>query len=226
MSGSMPSCGTMRPRRRGATSTRSVGTWTGPRWSGAFASPRPCTQPRRHDRAIALGYTGSRHGHQEELRQEQEEQEARRGGLGRARGHLAARSESEARAVAASAAVSASPSSGRRGLRHLALKTRDLRATERFYTDVLGLQIAFPHPGMIFLETPGGRDLLNFVKTRRPFDPRAGGFEHFGLSVTPAGLRRLHTRLRQAGVPIRARRGHTAVYVRDPNGYTVELYSD
>ncbi|HEV8532317.1 MAG TPA: VOC family protein [Methylomirabilota bacterium] len=122
--------------------------------------------------------------------------------------------------------MSASPSSGRRGLRHLALKTRDLRATERFYTDVLGLQIAFPHPGMIFLETPGGGDLLNFVKTRRPFDARAGGFGHFGLSVTPAGLRRLRARLKQAGVPIRARRGHTAVYVRDPNGYTVELYSD
>jgi len=122
--------------------------------------------------------------------------------------------------------VSASPSSGRRGLRHLALKTRDLRATERFYTDVLGLPIAFPHTGMLFLETPGGQDLLNFVETRRPFDPRAGGFEHFGLSVTPDRLRRLRARLKDAGVPVRARRGSTAVYVRDPNGYTVELYSD
>jgi catechol 2,3-dioxygenase-like lactoylglutathione lyase family enzyme len=122
--------------------------------------------------------------------------------------------------------VSASPLSGQRGLRHLALKTLDLRATERFYIDVLGLRIAFPHAGMLFLETPGGQDLLNFVETRRAFDPRRGGFEHFGLSVTPARFRRLRARLKDAGVPIRGRRGSTALYVRDPNGYTVEIYSD
>ena len=122
--------------------------------------------------------------------------------------------------------MSALPRSGQRGLRHLALKTRDLDATERFYTEVLGLRIAFPHAGMLFLETPGGEDLLNFVETRRPFDPRSGGFEHFGLSVTPARLRHLRARLKEAKVPVRGRRGSTALYVRDPNGYTVELYSD
>src|SRR5438876_1188019 len=68
-----------------------------------------------------------------------------------------------------------------RGLRHIALKTRDLGRTARFYLDVLGLRTAFPHEGMLFLETPGGRDLLNFVATRRTFDPAAGGLDHFGL---------------------------------------------
>src|SRR3989442_202102 len=62
-------------------------------------------------------------------------------------------------------------------LRHLALLTRDLRGTERFYTDVLGLEEAFAHEGMIFLRTPGREDLLNFVETRRPFDPTAGGLD-------------------------------------------------
>ena len=57
-----------------------------------------------------------------------------------------------------------------RGLRHLALRTRDLGRTERFYLDVLGLKTAFPHEGMIFLETPGGHDLLNFVESRRAFE--------------------------------------------------------
>src|SRR5881397_3981028 len=59
-----------------------------------------------------------------------------------------------------------------RGLRHIALRTRDLWCTERFYVDVLGLRTAFPHEGMIFLETPGGRDLLNFVA---PADVRPCG---------------------------------------------------
>jgi hypothetical protein len=30
----------------------------------------------------------------------------------------------------------------------------------------------------------------------------------------------------RAGVVIRARRGPSAVYIRDPNGYMVELYRD
>jgi catechol 2,3-dioxygenase-like lactoylglutathione lyase family enzyme len=113
-----------------------------------------------------------------------------------------------------------------RGLRHLALKTTDLAATERFYTEVLGLEIAFPHVGMLFLRAPGGDDLLNFVHTRRPFDPRAGGFDHFGLPVPPGRWREVTGRLRRAGVRVRDRRGSDAVYVRDPNGYTLELYRD
>lgn len=113
-----------------------------------------------------------------------------------------------------------------RGLRHIALKTRDLRRTERFYLEVLGLRTAFAHPGMIFLETPGGRDLLNFVEARRRFDPAAGGLEHFGLYFPPARWRKVCERVRRAGVRIRGRRGRASIYIEDPNGYTVELYCD
>ena len=113
-----------------------------------------------------------------------------------------------------------------KGLRHLALKSRDLDATERFYVDVLGLRIAFPHSGMLFLETPGGDDLLNFVHTRRPFDPVAGGFDHFGLHVPRADWKQMADRLKEAKVKIRGRRGRSALYVEDPNGYTIELYCD
>lgn len=111
-------------------------------------------------------------------------------------------------------------------LRHIALLTRDLRTTEQFYTDVLGLEEAFAHEGMIFLRTPGRDDLLNFVHTTRAFDPQAGGLDHFGLHLTPARWKKVRERLKQAGVPIRGRRGRSAVYIEDPNGYTVELYID
>ena len=111
-------------------------------------------------------------------------------------------------------------------LRHLALLTRDLEGTEKFYTDVLGLRRAFDHEGMLFLRTPGGDDLLNFVETRRSFEPTAGGLDHFGLHVSPARWKKTRERLRQAGVKIRGRRGRSAVYIEDPNGYTVELYID
>jgi catechol 2,3-dioxygenase-like lactoylglutathione lyase family enzyme len=113
-----------------------------------------------------------------------------------------------------------------RGLRHLALKTRDLRATERFYIDVLGLKRAFPHDGMLFLETAGGQDLLNFVGTRARFDPGAGGFDHFGLHFSRAEWTKICARVKGARVRIRGRRGNSAIYIEDPNGYTVELYCD
>lgn len=111
-------------------------------------------------------------------------------------------------------------------LRHLALKTRDLAGTERFYRDVLGLEIAFPHAGMLFLQTPGGDDLLNFVGTRGKVDPRGGGFDHFGIQLSRAAWRKTCARVRKAGVRVRGRRGRSAIYVEDPNGYTVELYCD
>jgi catechol 2,3-dioxygenase-like lactoylglutathione lyase family enzyme len=89
---------------------------------------------------------------------------------------------------------------GPRGLRHVALRSRDLRATERFYVEVLGLRVAFPPRGMLFLENPGGGDLLNFIATRRALDARAGGFDHLGLRVPSAGWRGAMARLRRAKV--------------------------
>jgi len=122
--------------------------------------------------------------------------------------------------MASSRSATAAP----RGLRHLALKTRDLETTRRFYVDVLGLEEAFEHPGMIFLASPGGGDLLNFVQARGRL--AGGGLDHFGFQVPPARWRTLLARLRRAKIAIRGRRGTSAVYFRDPNGYTVELYRD
>ncbi|PYN86789.1 MAG: hypothetical protein DMD87_17430 [Candidatus Rokuibacteriota bacterium] len=111
-------------------------------------------------------------------------------------------------------------------LRHLALKTRDLAGTERFYIDVLGLRPAFPHEGMLFLETASGQDLLNFVGTRARFDPDAGGLDHFGLRFSRPEWKKVCARVKRAGVRIRGRRRNSAIYIEDPNGYTVELYCD
>jgi catechol 2,3-dioxygenase-like lactoylglutathione lyase family enzyme len=115
---------------------------------------------------------------------------------------------------------------GPRGLRHIALRSHDLRATERFYVDVLGLRVAFPHEGMLFLESPGGGDLLNFVAARRTLDAAAGGLDHLGFRVPSGAWRTVMARLRRAKTRIEGRRGRDAVYIRDPNGYTVELYRD
>ena len=112
------------------------------------------------------------------------------------------------------------------GLHHIALQTRDLKMTEKFYTEVLGLKVAFRvPPNMLFLRSPGSQDLLNFVKSKgKP--PRSGGLDHFGFKTTPSALRRLETKLNENGVAIAGRRGDHAIYIQDPNGYSIEYYCD
>jgi catechol 2,3-dioxygenase-like lactoylglutathione lyase family enzyme len=113
-----------------------------------------------------------------------------------------------------------------RGLNHIALKSRDLKQTEDFYTAVLQLRVAFRHsPDMLFLTTPGGADLINFVKSAaRPSG--AQGLEHIGFRVTPARLRKIEAALKTRGIRIDGRRGKQAIYFADPNGYQIELYCD
>ncbi len=112
------------------------------------------------------------------------------------------------------------------GLRHIALKTRDLKKTEAFYVGILGLKIAFRHPpSMIFLTTPGGGDLLNFVRSGKAPSGNQG-LEHIGFQTTAAGLKHLEQNLKLHGVAIEGRRGKDAVYITDPNGYQIEFYCD
>ena len=113
-----------------------------------------------------------------------------------------------------------------RGLRHVALLARDLKTTEKFYTEVLGLEVAFRHPpSMIFLRTPGTSDLLNFVRSGKPTSGNQG-LEHIGFKITAAALRRLEKKLIGHGIAIEGRRGKSAIYISDPNGYQIEYYCD
>ncbi len=112
------------------------------------------------------------------------------------------------------------------GLRHISLKTRDLKKTEHFYTQVLGLEIAFRvPPKRIFLRSPGGDDLLDFVKSDGKISP-THGLDHFGFKVSKASLKKIEKRLKENRVEIEGRRGRSSIYFRDPNGYWVEFYSD
>jgi catechol 2,3-dioxygenase len=113
-----------------------------------------------------------------------------------------------------------------KGLSHIALKCRDLKKTEEFYTRVLGLKVAFRHPPkMLFLTTPGSADLINFVAHRtRPSGTQA--LEHIGFRVTAAGLKKTANALNAHGVKITGRRGQDAIYFTDPNGYQIEYYCD
>ena len=114
----------------------------------------------------------------------------------------------------------------KKGLSHIALKTRDLKKTEEFYLKVLGLKVAFRHPpSMIFLTTPGSGDLLNFVKTSKRSSGNQG-LEHIGFKVSATALKRLERKLDEQSIAIEGRRGDSAFYIIDPNGYQIEYYCD
>jgi catechol-2,3-dioxygenase len=114
----------------------------------------------------------------------------------------------------------------KQGLSHVALKVRDLKKTEEFYVGVLGMKVAFRHPPkMLFLTTPGSGDLLNFVKNSQASAAKQG-LEHIGFHLSAAGLKRMETKLKASGVKIAGRRGKSAFYITDPNGYQLEYYCD
>jgi catechol 2,3-dioxygenase-like lactoylglutathione lyase family enzyme len=112
------------------------------------------------------------------------------------------------------------------GLLHIALLTRDLKKTERFYTAVLGLKVAFRvPPNMVFLRSPASQDLINFVGTKKRIAANAA-LQHFGFKTTKAGLASLEKKLKENEIEVEGRRGKHAIYFSDPNGYTLEYYCD
>ena len=114
----------------------------------------------------------------------------------------------------------------RAGLRHISLKTPDLKKTVGFYTEVLGLKVAFRvPPKRVFLRSPGGDDLLDFVKSDEKIRPDRG-LDHFGFKVSRPSLTKMEKRLQENHVKIEGRRGKSSIYFRDPNGYRVEFYCD
>ncbi len=119
------------------------------------------------------------------------------------------------------------------GLTHIQLVVRDLERSLRFYTRVFGLEERFREGRhMVFLNTPASQDLITLNE-----DPNAaaragvnGGVDHFGFRLRE--LRDLDaaiTEIEAAGGTLMRRGEHAPgvpfAYVRDPDGYLIELLS-
>jgi len=107
------------------------------------------------------------------------------------------------------------------GIHHLALRTRDPAATERFYVSVLGLQILARHDdrGSVWLDASGAVVMVERAEEGEPEIP-AGSREltAFAIDDLPAW----RSRLAEAGVEIEGETPYT-LYVRDPDGRRVGL---
>jgi catechol 2,3-dioxygenase-like lactoylglutathione lyase family enzyme len=122
------------------------------------------------------------------------------------------------------------------GADHTNWRVKDLERSLRFYRDILGLE-----PFGLEEYDRGDRPIVSlrvtptFILHLRPdpnFEPGpTGGYDHLALVVEETDREALAKRLGEAGVEVERRledvvgaRGEgEALYVRDPDGYLIEL---
>jgi catechol 2,3-dioxygenase-like lactoylglutathione lyase family enzyme len=126
-------------------------------------------------------------------------------------------------------------------LDHYSIRTTQLDATERFYTDVLGFEVGprpdFPFPGVWLYQ--GGIAVVHVVGID-PNDPsglgdylgdKAGDAAGTGtidhVAFVGSDVAAMRERFRDKGVPFRDRvvpsMNLEQVFLEDPNGVTIEL---
>ena len=125
-----------------------------------------------------------------------------------------------------------------RGIDHLVLRTADVGRMVRFYVDVLGCVVEKEQPAFGLTQLRAGSALIDLVSLDGPLG-RAGGagpgaegrnLDHFCLRIDPFDIHSLRSHFDIHRVDI----GHVeqrygaegqgpSVYLKDPNGNTVEL---
>ncbi len=117
-------------------------------------------------------------------------------------------------------------------LDHVVLRVRDQAASQRFYTEVLGLVVDHVNAPIRLIQLRAGRhliDLLPLAPGEPP--PPAARMDHVCLSIRCDDLRAVAAFLRAQGVEVEgeiaSRRGAfgqgPSLYIRDPDGYRIEL---
>lgn len=113
-------------------------------------------------------------------------------------------------------------------LQHVALNVADLRACERFYCDVLGLQVVWrPDERNVYLTS--GRDNLALHEGSRGRRAGAQRLDHIGFALEEeSAVDAWHRFLLLHGVAIVApprthRDGTRSLYCEDPDGNVVQL---
>jgi len=111
------------------------------------------------------------------------------------------------------------------------LKVRDLEETSGFYRKVLGLKVMETETGQVTLGT-GSQALLTLEgdPSLAPRDPRQPGLFHSAfLLPSRAALARWLAHVAEQRVPLQGASDHNvseAIYLADPEGNGIEVYSD
>lgn len=119
------------------------------------------------------------------------------------------------------------------GLRHLALRVRDIRKARDFYQGILGMKVVWePDPQNVYLSSGIDNLALHEVPREEQEKFRSGSdqaLDHFGFVVKdPEALSGIHNELVKAGVrivkPLRKHRdGSHSFYMADPDGNLIQI---
>ena len=119
------------------------------------------------------------------------------------------------------------------GLDHVVLRVRDQAASQRFYMDVLGCTLDHHNERISLVQLRFGEQLIDLF----PADPAApkpvagAGMDHFCVSIQCDDLAGVRKEMLARGVTVDGevveRRGSygtgPSLYIRDPDGYQIEL---
>lgn len=118
------------------------------------------------------------------------------------------------------------------GINHVVLKVRDLAASDRFYREVVGLNLVGSRGPMRFYSAGAHTHDFGIMEVGAAVAPpsRATGLFHFCFDVaSEADLRKLHQKLEGAGVSVSGGVDHNIMhsfYTQDPDGNVVEFGVD
>ena len=113
------------------------------------------------------------------------------------------------------------------GLNHISLSVRDPEQSLAFYQQLFGIREYHRDGDTIQALGPGPHDVIVFE--RRESHGKLGGIDHFGFRLTdPADIDDAVREAEAAGAKI-VRRGEFGpglpfVYIKDPDGYTIEIW--
>jgi glyoxylase I family protein len=116
------------------------------------------------------------------------------------------------------------------GLDHVVLRVADQAASRAFYEEVLGCTLEFINEPIRLVQLRFGDALIDLLPAEGP-PPHGRGMDHVCLSIRCDDLEAAAKALRARGVDVdaevRSRRGAwgvgPSIYLRDPDGYQIEL---
>ena len=116
------------------------------------------------------------------------------------------------------------------GIRHVALRVKDLSKSLEFYTRTLGMRVEWQPDNTNAYLTSGSDNLaLHQIAPADPIGVASGGLDHFGLLVSsPGEVDFWAAKLKAEGVVLAQeakthRDGARSIYFRDPDGFLIQL---
>jgi lactoylglutathione lyase len=116
-----------------------------------------------------------------------------------------------------------------RGLNHINLNVSDIQRSLKFYRDAFGLEVKFwEGRRMVFLGSPGARDLITLCQVDEGEPVGSGGVSHFGFALgRKEQLDESVEQIERAGGKLLSRGEHAPgvpyAYFADPDGYVIEI---